>query len=63
MSRLLYGLLSKLCVCQADFIQQNQWCAHEDAIELCRRQNLSQAEYFLHRDLIYMRDVSAFVYY
>ena len=43
---------------QEDFAEQNQWVAHEEAIEFCRIEHLDQAVYFLQRDLIFMRDVS-----
>ena len=39
-------------------MKQNQWVGHEEAVELCRNENLDQAVYFLQRDLIFMRDVS-----
>ena len=48
---------------QEDFSKQNQWIAHEEAIELCRNDHLDQAVYFLLRDLIFMRDVSVKVPY
>ena len=43
---------------QRDFTTQNQWCAHEESMAMCREQSLDQAFYFLTRDLTFMRDVS-----
>ncbi|KAK2178211.1 hypothetical protein NP493_553g00000 [Ridgeia piscesae] len=41
---------------EKEFIEQHQWSAHEETMEVCRRQQLDQAYYFVHRDLIFMRD-------
>lgn len=59
-SSFAFFLWSSSVLIQEDYIRQNQWCAHEQAIEECRQQGLVQAVYFLQRDLIYMRDVGAF---
>lgn len=48
-------------VFQNDFISQNQWSAHQQAIDDCKQQGLEQTVYFLHRDLIFMRDVTSFL--
>ncbi|KAK2155090.1 hypothetical protein LSH36_249g00040 [Paralvinella palmiformis] len=41
---------------EEEFIEQNQWAAHESSLAECSRNNLEQAIYFLHRDLIFLRD-------
>ena len=46
-------------VLQAEFVSQHQWSAHEEALSLCRDHNLNQTLYFLSRDLIFMKEVSA----
>ena len=41
------------------FIDDYEFSAHEEALKLCRFQNLQQTVYFLHRDLTFMREVRA----
>ena len=42
---------------QHDFITQNLWSAHEEAISICEDQGLHQAIYFLRRDLNFIKEV------
>lgn len=40
------------------FSQQNAWNAHQEAVALCTAHGLTQAAYFLQRDLAFMKEVS-----
>ncbi|XP_056019360.1 uncharacterized protein LOC125672084 isoform X3 [Ostrea edulis] len=42
-----------------DFITQNLWSAHEEAITLCEQQGLNQTAYFLKRDLNFIKEREA----
>ena len=42
---------------QNDFIVQNLYSAHEEAISTCEEQGLKQAVYFLKRDLMFIKEV------
>ncbi|XP_062594006.1 uncharacterized protein LOC134255480 isoform X1 [Saccostrea cucullata] len=42
-----------------DFILQNLWSAHEEAINLCEQQELNQTAYFLKRDLNFIKEREA----
>ncbi|XP_041363220.1 uncharacterized protein LOC121378908 [Gigantopelta aegis] len=42
-----------------DFITQNLWSAHEEAISICEDQGLQQAIYFLRRDLNFIKERDA----
>lgn len=55
-SRISKWLNERLEEFRNDFISQNQWSAHQQAIDDCKQQGLEQTVYFLHRDLIFMRD-------
>lgn len=44
---------------EANFIEECEWSAHEEALALCNLQNLQQTVYFLNRDLTFMREVGA----
>ncbi|KAI0224495.1 hypothetical protein LSAT2_024502 [Lamellibrachia satsuma] len=55
-SRIEAWVNEKFMEFQKEFIEQHQWSAHEETMEVCRRQKLDQAYYFVHRDLIFMRD-------
>ena len=46
-----------IIIFQAHFIAESQWSAHEEALALCTAHSLHQAVYFLHRDLIFMREM------
>ncbi|XP_074099056.1 uncharacterized protein LOC141527456 [Cotesia typhae] len=41
---------------EANFIEECEWSAHEEALSLCNRQNLRQTVYFLNRDLTFMKE-------
>lgn len=55
-SRIPQWLNERLEEFRSDFISQNQWSAHTQVIDECKQQHLEQTVYFLHRDLIFMRD-------
>jgi len=42
---------------EAEFIEECQWSAHEEALLLCSNHHLSQTVYFLNRDLTFMKEV------
>ncbi|KAJ8317953.1 hypothetical protein KUTeg_003044 [Tegillarca granosa] len=41
---------------ETDFISQNLWSAHEEAISICEEEDLKQAVYFLKRDLNFIKE-------
>ncbi|XP_059139647.1 uncharacterized protein LOC131927817 [Physella acuta] len=41
---------------ECDFIRQNLWTAHEEAISLCEEEGLDQTVYFLRRDLNFIKE-------
>ncbi|CAG0922066.1 unnamed protein product [Notodromas monacha] len=56
LSRIKKWMEEKLREAEELFIKENQWSAHEEALNLCREHGLHQTAYFLSRDLTFMRD-------
>ncbi|KAH9503994.1 hypothetical protein Btru_067508 [Bulinus truncatus] len=44
---------------EKDFVRQNLWTAHEEAISLCEEEGLDQTVYFLRRDLNFIKEREA----
>ncbi|XP_044008897.1 uncharacterized protein LOC122852871 isoform X2 [Aphidius gifuensis] len=56
LSRIVPWMRNKLCEIEANFTDECEWSAHEEALLLCKQQNLQQTIYFLNRDLKFMRE-------
>ncbi|XP_046394390.1 uncharacterized protein LOC124162073 isoform X1 [Ischnura elegans] len=56
LSRIQPWMRDKLRSAEMHFIEECQWGAHEEALLLCKKQQLSQTMYFLSRDLTFMRE-------
>lgn len=57
LSRIGPWMRDRMYEAEANFIEDCEWSAHEEAVALCGHQNLQQTVYFLNRDLIFMREV------
>lgn len=57
LSRIEPWLQFRLGNTEMKFVQENQWSAHEEALNLCNSQKLVQTVYFLNRDLTFMKEV------
>lgn len=42
---------------QREFVRQNLWTVHEEAISMCEEDGLQQTVYFLRRDLNFIKEV------
>lgn len=58
LSRIGPWMRDRMREAEANFIDECEWSAHEEALALCSQQNLQQTSYFLNRDLTFMREVS-----
>lgn len=58
LSRIGPWMRDRMREAEANFIEECEWSAHEEALSLCSLQNLQQTVYFLNRDLTFMREVS-----
>ncbi|XP_022314520.2 uncharacterized protein LOC111119021 isoform X2 [Crassostrea virginica] len=58
-SRIVAWVNEQIARFEDDFIEQNLWSAHEEAIALCERQDLNQTAYFLKRDLNFIKEREA----
>ncbi|XP_075230474.1 uncharacterized protein LOC142329675 isoform X3 [Lycorma delicatula] len=56
LSRIGPWMRDKLRNAEERFIEECKWSAHEEALMLCNNQHLHQTVYFLHRDLIFMKE-------
>lgn len=57
LSRIEPWMRDKMYEAEANFIEQCEWSAHEEALSLCSQHNLQQTVYFLNRDLTFMKEV------
>lgn len=57
LSRIGPWMRDRMREAEANFIDECEWSAHEEALSLCSLQNLQQTVYFLNRDLTFMREV------
>ncbi|KAL5018539.1 hypothetical protein ScPMuIL_004261 [Solemya velum] len=55
-SRIRAWMNKQLHLFEEDFLHQNLWSAHEEAISMCEENNLTQTVYFLKRDLNFMKE-------
>ncbi|KAK6165166.1 hypothetical protein SNE40_023610 [Patella caerulea] len=55
-SRIQAWMNEQLDCFEEEFISQNLWSAHEEAISLCEEQDLQQAVYFLRRDINFIKE-------
>uniref|UniRef100_A0A8W8HZT2 Uncharacterized protein n=1 Tax=Magallana gigas TaxID=29159 RepID=A0A8W8HZT2_MAGGI len=58
-SRIVAWVNEQIARFEEDFIAQNLWSAHEEAITLCEQQGLNQTAYFLKRDLNFIKEREA----
>ncbi|KAK0162025.1 hypothetical protein PV327_008401 [Microctonus hyperodae] len=56
LSRIGPWIRDRMREAEANFIDECEWSAHEEALSLCSLQNLQQTVYFLNRDLTFMRE-------
>ncbi|XP_043281763.1 uncharacterized protein [Venturia canescens] len=56
LSRIGPWMRDRMREAEANFIEECEWSAHEEALSLCSLQNLQQTVYFLNRDLTFMRE-------
>ncbi|XP_051167467.1 uncharacterized protein LOC127285474 isoform X1 [Leptopilina boulardi] len=56
LSRIGPWMRDRMREAEANFIDECEWSAHEEALALCSQQNLQQTVYFLNRDLTFMRE-------
>ncbi|XP_034935076.1 uncharacterized protein [Chelonus insularis] len=56
LSRIGPWMRDRMREAEANFIEECEWSAHQEALSLCSLQNLQQTVYFLNRDLTFMRE-------
>ncbi|XP_043500875.1 uncharacterized protein LOC122523280 isoform X1 [Polistes fuscatus] len=56
LSRIQPWMRDRMREAEENFIEECEWCAHEEALALCSHQNLQQTCYFLNRDLVFMKE-------
>ncbi|XP_015590720.1 uncharacterized protein LOC107265616 isoform X2 [Cephus cinctus] len=56
LSRIRPWMRDRMREAEANFIEECEWSAHEEALALCSHQNLQQTVYFLYRDLTFMKE-------
>ncbi|XP_055923588.1 uncharacterized protein LOC129954019 isoform X2 [Eupeodes corollae] len=56
LSRIAPWLRSKLRAAEATKLYKSTWAAHEEALRMCSKHDLSQTSYFLNRDMAFMKE-------